>query len=398
MNLTFKQASKVAVRSTVAFALLAIAPQVLADATLPSPLTQATFGAFALNSLAGSSYGAPQIKVKPPLGTKQAWTVDVTGTLDAGKLAREQGGNVNIIQILPPSISRGNSQNQEILTTLTLDGQNAKIMKTEDGKTEVLVITATPNSGTAYLKLTGIVYNRHMADISDGGTKISAEDKARFTDGYFTFDMKTAEVKQRLQELGLVRRENELDSELVKRVCLWLANNKTATTSGAGAGPETAQLLDQVALNCNGASKTLLAILKTNGIAAKANPRLHLLNDGKTSQHSDIIVYISDQNKWMGVSGAGLISSDKDLAINRGVSGKIGSFGHDISLTGTFIDMADDVGHMILIPGISRYYSYFNEVNPTWSKAGSGGKVRGKVYYQFTHKFTPLDIEAQVKN
>lgn len=338
----------------------------------------------------GGKASANRLNAKVPLGTVQAWNVDVTGTLDVGKIAKEQGGNVNIIQIIPPSISRGNSQNQEISATLTLDGKIAKIMKAEDG-TDVLVITATPNSGKAYLRLTGTIFNRNMTDINNGSVDITPEEKARFTGDYYAFNVKSDAVKAQLNNLGLLRNQGESDSNFVKRICLWFSKNKDYESSAHGANSEA--IFKMGALNCNGASKTLVAILRANGVAAKANPRLFLIRDAKTDQHSDVLACFADQKKWVGIAGSGLVSRKAAIA-SAGLYNSP-AFGRDIDpgFNGIFIDMADDVGHMVVIPGVSRYYSFYNEQNPTWSKVGTDGEVRGKVYFDYTHKFTPVSID-----
>jgi hypothetical protein len=380
--------------------ILAVAQPALAIAGLPL-LASPVFGAISLNLMtSGCSFGDEKSSDGlAPFGTKEAWSVSVTGTLDADKIARENGGRVHIFQIVPPRISNGTSEYQEISAQLSLTDRNGnvtekgKVMKTSDG-TEVLVVTASPDSGKVIYTLEGTVFNRHMASIENGGQSISPAEKLKYTSGYYAFDLKSEAIKRKLEELGLTRRAGERDSAFIQRACTWVVKNKVYA-SGAH-GPNNESIFNIPELNCNGTTKALLTIFRTNNVAAKAKPSVLLYADGSTDQHNDVEVYVADQKKWMTIDGAALIGPYRKDAFQFGITERLAAFGQDIN-RGTnciAIGAANDIGHFIDIKGMARYFSFCNEQNPTWSKEGTDGKVRGKVNFEYTHKVTPIDIRT----
>ena len=384
-----------------AITILAVAQPALAIAGLPL-LASPVFGAISLNLMtSGCSFGNEKSSDGlAPFGTKEAWSVSVTGTLDAGKIARENGGRVHIFQIVPPRISNGTSEYQEISAQLSLTDRNgnvtekSKVMKTSDG-TEVLVVTASPDSGKVIYTLEGTVYNRHMASVVDGGETLSESDRSKYTSGYYAFDLKSDTIKQKLQNLNMIRRPGEKDSSLIQRACAWLVANKVYESGAHGQNSDA--IFNIPGLNCNGATKALLTILRASNVAAKASPSVLLYEDGSVGQHNDVVVYVGDQKKWMTIDGAALIGPYRKAASQFGITEQLAAFGQDINRGSSCIPIstANDIGHLIDIKGMARYFSFCNEQNPTWSKEGTDGKVRGKLPpFDYTHKVTPIDIRT----
>ena len=132
----------------------------------------------------GQAVGKTVEGVKIPLGAKQAWKITITYEIDAAKAAQDNAGKAILVQPVPPSMSRGTNSNQEIKATLTCDGRSAKTAKDSFGE-DVLVLPIASNSGTAILEYKGVVFNRDMRNIANGGVELTAAERKKFTAPHF---------------------------------------------------------------------------------------------------------------------------------------------------------------------------------------------------------------------
>ena len=300
-----------------------------------------------------------------PVGAKQAFDVDVTYRIDAGKAAREAGGNVYLVQKVPPSMRAGTSPNQDITSSFTLDGQQPKIMKSERGD-DLFVLKANSNSGTAVFSIKGIVYNRDLTNPSGQKTPLSASERKRYLEDSKYIKPSDPKVQSAIDSLGLRKRSGESDRAFADRVGVWIAKNKKYTLDeSVGGAPRDENnpqsILYKPGLNCNGASALWATVLQGNNIPTQIRLRLITRIDNnpeKWTFHADVMPYLDGE--WVGINSTGPMSGPGRIVQRNTMRGDSGFLTDMGRYGGPLIDIATIAGDRIKLDGIGRFYSTFN--------------------------------------
>lgn len=341
------------------------------------------------SNLGGKITGKTVNGVQIPIGTKEAWEITVKYEIDAAKAARENGGKAILVQAVPPSISSGTSSNQEIKATLTCDGRTAQFGKDSFGD-KTLLLEVTASSGKALLELKGIVFNRDMRSIKDGGETLSASDRVKFTKPYVV-NHESPAFKQFLRTNGLNRVPGETISRYVDKTLTWLANNRTDGHEGDGQELNDALVIKTRKMDCNLSSALVAGILKANGIPVQTKTRVLAKFNGGWDFHSDIAYYDSEQKKWEGVSPAAIISGERQEVISKGSASEGNGLGPDIhpGYQSVMVDLANNVGRQFFVPNWSPVESEYNTHSPSAVSANTITEVP----FTITHKITRLKID-----
>ncbi len=325
-----------------------------------------------------------------PIGTEQAWEISIRYELDASKAAREFGGKALLTQPVPPSLSQGTSSNQEIKASLTCDGRAAKIGKDSLGDS-ILLLEVDSNSGTAILEFKGVVFNRNMRSVKDGGETLSASKRKKFTRPYFV-NHEAPAFKQFLKKNGLNRDSDQSTGEYVDKILVWLAQNRTYGHDGDGKELNEALLVKPGTIDCNLSSALVAAILRANGVPVQIKTRVLAKFNGKWDFHADIAYFNKEERKWEGVSPADIISGTRDDVLAKGTAVGSNGLGLDFSpgYESVMVDTANDVDRIYDFKGWAGVGLDYNTQSP-WAHGRQQGQV-GDVDFKLTHKITPLKI------
>ncbi len=328
--------------------------------------------------------------VRVPLGAKEAWEVSIKYEINASKAAKDFGGKALLTQLVPPSISRGTSSNQQIEATLTCDGRTAKIGKDSLGDS-VMMLEVNSNSGTAILEFKGIVFNRDTRLIENGDETLSVSDRKKFTRPY-TVNHEAPLFKQFIKTNQLHKLKNESTIQYADRVLTWVAKNRVYGQEGDGRELNEALLVNIKAIDCNVSSALVAGIWRESGVPVQIKPRVLAKFDGSWDFHADIAYYDSEKNKWVGVSPASIVGGDRDEVISKGSSLGGASHGLDIhpGYESVMVDTANDVDRIYQFKGWSPVGLDYNTEKPT-SLGSQHGQV-GDPEFKITHKITPLKL------
>lgn len=330
-----------------------------------------------------------------PVGAKQAFEVDVTYTIDAGRAAREAGGEVYLVQKVPPSMRAGTSPNQDITSSFTLDGQQPKIMKSERGD-DLFVLKANSNSGAAVFSIKGVVYNRDLTNPSGQKTPLSASERKKYLEDSKYIKPSDPKVQSAIDSLGLRKRSGESDRAFADRVGVWIAANKSYAVTGEAprneANPES--ILYQREVNCNGASALWATILQGNGIPTQIRLRLITRinnNPEKWTFHADVMPYLDGE--WVGIASTGPMSDTARIVQANTLRGDYGFLTDMGRYGGPLIDIASIAGDRINLEGIGRVYSTFNTHQPRIyvPDGGAGRAHRYNLIVTHNVREIPLD-------
>lgn len=319
----------------------------------------------ALSQVAAQGSGSSGANV--PVGAVQAFEVDVRYTIDAGQAARDAGGDVFLVQKVPPSMRAGTSPNQDITTSFTLDGQQPEIKKSERGD-DLYVLKATSKSGTAVFTIKGIVYNRDLTRPSGQKVPLSEADRRRYIADSRYIKPSDPKVQSAIDALGLRKKPGETDRAFADRLGVWIARNKKYRFDGnPPRDADNPQVVLQVPeVNCNGASALWATVLQANGIPTQIRLRLIIRTDNnpeKWTFHADVMPYLDGE--WVGINSTVPMSDSSKILQGNTMIGARGFFA-DISpgYGGPLIDIATIAEDRIKLDDIRALYATFNSHLP----------------------------------
>jgi hypothetical protein len=330
--------------------------------------------------------------VSVPIGTVQGWAVEYVFTIDSAKYAKEAGGTTYLFRACPPSITKGTSSNQEVKMTLTCDGRSAKEY-TDDFGDKFLLLEINSNSGPAKVLYTGVVFNRNVTDVKDGGETLSKELRTKYLRSTKHVNHEDPGFRSALSSSGLIKKSSESATDFANRALVWLATNGIYE---ATAGPEAsfqnpAVLLGAGKYNCNSGAAAVAAVLRANGVPTRVLTRMLAQNNGGWSFHADVSFYDDARKLWVGMSPSSAVGGLRGEILSKKSAFGVDAFQQDISpgYQAVMIDASDTVSRVFTAPSIRPRTTNFNTES---TFVGNAQKSQGKAENVISHKFTPLNL------
>jgi hypothetical protein len=341
----------------------------------------------------GKTTGKTVNGVAVPVGTVQAWQVNYEFTIDSAKYAREAGGTTYLFRACPPSISKGTSSNQEVKMTLTCDGRSAQEF-TDDFGDKFLLLEIKSSSGPAKVLYSGVVFNRNVTNVQDGGETLSKTLREKYLKSTKHINHEDPGFRSALSRAGLIKNSNESATAFASRALVWLVSNAKyeGTADNGPATQNPTMLLSSGKYNCNSSSAAIAAVLRANGIPTRVMPRMFAQFNGGWDFHADIAFYDEQRKLWCGVSPAGALGGGKGSILKNRSSIGSSCFQQDIDpgYQAVMIDASDTVSRVLAAPLIRTLTTNFNtEV----TFVGTSQKQTQKVENVIKHTIKPLIIK-----
>ena len=299
----------------------------------------------------------PQKADSVPLGTVSIKDIDMTFSIDAGKLSHD-AGNKRIL-LLFPKPSNGSHQVIEV-TSATLDGQNFIEDSNEKFGRTVLRTWATPESGMAVVKVHAKVFNRRITEdlVLSGLAELDEKEKEKYLNNQAPFPYGRQEFRGALESAGLVIHSGQSVYDFMKKtVAGYMVGRfhyQADPKYSADVYKRPEKLIESPGCDyfkCNFGSMLWVAIARANGIAARETPMVLLGRNGDSTNHSGL-EFFDPNHGWVPVDASLMLHTGNE----RNPNWK-SEFGSDTSADSIGQLAGSNLQGVILMDGVQWKYT-----------------------------------------